>query len=39
MQTSYTQTAEDRQADEEKDNPSKESNSGIEPTEEETKEE
>ena len=39
MQTSYTQTAEDRQADEEKDNPSKESEPGIEPTDEDNKEE
>ena len=38
MQTSYTQTAEDRQAGEEESNPSKKSEPGIEPTAEDNKE-
>ena len=39
MQTSYTQTAEDRRADEEQDNPSQKSEPGIEPTVEDNNEE
>lgn len=39
MQTSYTQTAEDRKVTDEEGNPSKESKSGIEPTDEDNKEE
>jgi len=38
MQTSYTQTAEDRKAEEEESNPSQKSEPGIEPTVEDNKE-